>query len=90
MNFSLSSSPANIAKDHSSNEDTNDHVLGEVPIKQEINLIFPDEYIIPQLPQALLQGIEAGALHKFRPHHTNRQVLIDTIAYDLINRYSLL
>ena len=72
------------------NDDMNDGVFGEAPIKQVVNLLFPDEYIIPTLPNALLQDIETGALHKFGPHHTNRQVVIDIITHDLINKYNLL
>ena len=74
----------------STNGDMNDQLLQEVPIEQEMNVFFPNEYIIPTLPNSSLQDIETGALHKFGPHHTDRQVLVDTITYDLINKYSLL
>jgi len=84
------SSPNNVINNALSNEGANDQILEETSVKENINSVFPDEYIIPQLPQSLLQDIEAGALHKFGPHHANRQVLIDTITYDLINKYNLL
>jgi len=64
-------------------------VLEEISIK-EVNVIFPQEYIIPTLPNSLLGDIEAGKLSTFGPHHTNRQVLIDTIAHDLISKYNIL
>ncbi|CAF1408207.1 unnamed protein product [Adineta steineri] len=73
----------------SSNTDIHDQTLDEVSVKENINSIFPAEYVIPQLPPSLLQDIEAGSLHKFGPHHANRQVLIDAITYDLINTYNL-
>ena len=74
----------------STNDDMNDQLLQEVPFEQKMNVFFPNEYIIPTLPNSLLQDIETGALHKFGSHHTNRQVLVDTITYDLISKYSLL
>lgn len=69
---------------------TNDQTLEKPSMQEHINLSFPDQYVIPTLPNALLEDIEAGATHKFAPHHTNRQILIDTIAYDLINNFNLL
>ncbi|CAF1542079.1 unnamed protein product, partial [Adineta steineri] len=90
LNFSsLSSSSDNNTMNTSSNTDIHDQTLDEVSVKENINSIFPAEYVIPQLPPSLLQDIEAGALHKFGPHHANRQVLIDAITYDLINTYNL-
>ncbi|CAF4187904.1 unnamed protein product, partial [Rotaria sordida] len=88
-NFNLSSSPIELRINSSTNDDTNDHVLNEVPVKQGINLFFLDEYIIPTLPNSLFPDIETGALHKFGPHHTNRQILIDIIIHDLVEKYHL-
>jgi hypothetical protein len=51
---------------------------------------FPDQYIIPTLPNSLLKDIESGHLHKFGPHFSNRQILIDTIVHDLIDQHKLL
>ncbi|CAF1513483.1 unnamed protein product, partial [Rotaria sordida] len=68
----------------------NDQILEKSSTKPEINLTFPEQYFIPKLPNVLLEDIEAGAIHKFAPHHTNRQVLIDTIAHDLIKNFNLL
>lgn len=51
---------------------------------------YLDEYVIPALPKDLIEDIEAGALHKFGPHFRNRQILIDTICSDLIERYKIL
>jgi hypothetical protein len=87
---SLSSTSIEAITDLSTNDDMNDQILEEAPNKQELNIFFPDDYIIPTLPDAVLQDIQTGALHKFGPHHTNRQVIIDTITYDLINKYNLL
>ncbi|CAF4010420.1 unnamed protein product, partial [Rotaria sordida] len=67
----------------------NDQILEKSSTKSEINLTFPDQYVIPTLPNALLEDIEADAIHKFAPHHANRQVLIDTIAHDLINNFNI-
>ncbi|CAF4311066.1 unnamed protein product, partial [Rotaria sordida] len=46
-NFNLPSSPIGLRINSSTNDDTNDHTLDEVPVKQEMNLFFLDEYIIP-------------------------------------------
>ncbi|CAF3907275.1 unnamed protein product [Rotaria magnacalcarata] len=73
----------------STNHSMNDPMLEKVSTKREINLSFPDEYINPTLPNTLLEDIDAGAIHKFAPHHTNRQVLIYTIAHDLIKNFNL-
>jgi len=89
-NCNPSSSLVELPINSSTNDDTNEHVLNEAPAKQKMNLLFPDEYIIPTLPNSLLQDIETGALHKFGPHHTNRQILIDIITHDLIEKYQLL
>ncbi|CAF4178244.1 unnamed protein product [Rotaria magnacalcarata] len=73
----------------STNHSMNDPMLEKVSTKREINLSFPDEYINPTLPNTLLEDIDAGAIHKFAPHHTNRQILIYTIAHDLIKNFNL-
>ncbi|CAF1479913.1 unnamed protein product, partial [Rotaria sordida] len=86
-NYNPPSSPIELRINSSTNDDTNDHVLDEVPVKQEMNLFFLDEYIIPTLPNSLLPDIETGALHKFGPHHTNRPILIDIIIHDLVEKY---
>ena len=53
-------------------------------------LHFPDIYTIPPLPNELTKDIEAGILRNFGPHFHGRQILIDTVAYDLIQNYNLL
>ncbi|CAF4060894.1 unnamed protein product [Rotaria sp. Silwood2] len=58
-------------------------------IDADISLAFPDDYKIPLLPSALIKDIEDGILQKFGPHCANRQILIDAIAYDLIDKYNL-
>ncbi|CAF4873582.1 unnamed protein product [Rotaria socialis] len=55
-----------------------------------INIAFPDDYKIPLLPKALIKDIEDGILEKFGPHCANRQILIDAIVYDLLDKYNLL
>ncbi|CAF3714257.1 unnamed protein product, partial [Rotaria sp. Silwood1] len=67
----------------------NDQVFEKSMIKEQSNSFFPDVYTVPTLPSSLLQDIESGALHKFGPHHTSRQILIDIIKHDLINRHNL-
>ncbi|CAF4195511.1 unnamed protein product [Adineta steineri] len=54
-----------------------------------IDVLFPDEYSVPSLPSSLIKDIEDGALYKFGPHYSNRQILIDAISYDLIENYKL-
>lgn len=56
----------------------------------DINIAFPDDYKIPLLPKALIKDIEDGILEKFGPHCANRQILIDAIVYDLLDKYNLL
>lgn len=51
---------------------------------------FPDQYVIPPLPNSLLNDISNGSLNKFGPHFGNRQILIDAIVHDLIDRHKLL
>ncbi|CAF1096533.1 unnamed protein product, partial [Didymodactylos carnosus] len=85
----LPDSPLKSMNKLSTNDCMIDQMLGKATIKQETNLIFPDEHTIPVLPKALVQDIETCLLHKFGPHHTNRQILIDTITHDLIEKYNL-
>ncbi|CAF3517735.1 unnamed protein product [Rotaria socialis] len=59
-------------------------------IAQEKNDLFPDKYVMPPLPNALLKDIQNGALNKFGPHYSNRQILIEAVAYDLIDKYNML
>ncbi|CAF1519519.1 unnamed protein product [Rotaria sp. Silwood1] len=42
-----------------------DQILEKSSTKSEINLTFPDQFSIPTLPNALLQDIEAGAIHNY-------------------------
>ena len=62
----------------------------ESRVSTDINIPFPDDYIIPTLPNGLIKDIEEGTLAKFGPHCSNRQILIDVIAHDLIDKYNLL
>lgn len=55
-----------------------------------MNVSFPIIYTIPSLPSALTKDIEKGKLDKFGPHCSNRQILIDAIAHDLIDNFDLL
>ncbi|CAF1447885.1 unnamed protein product [Adineta steineri] len=64
---------------------TSDQSFDEQMIKQT----FPDKYIIPPLPDAVLKDIEEAALHKFGPHCSNRQILVDAVAHDLISNYKI-
>ncbi|CAF1686023.1 unnamed protein product, partial [Adineta ricciae] len=69
---SSSSSSDNLTMSDLSGLDIHDRTLTELQVQENIHSTFPAEYTIPQLPQSLLQDIEAGALHKFGPHHANR------------------
>ncbi|CAF1430473.1 unnamed protein product [Adineta steineri] len=51
---------------------------------------FPDVYEVPVLPKALLKDIEGGNLKSFGPHCQGRQILIDAVIHDLIEKYNLL
>ncbi|CAF3727024.1 unnamed protein product [Adineta steineri] len=55
-----------------------------------IHELFTDQYNIPSLPNNLIKDIEDGDMIKFDPHFSNRQILIDAVSYDLINKYKLL
>ncbi|CAF1362987.1 unnamed protein product [Adineta steineri] len=66
-------------------QSTSDQSFDEQMIKQT----FPDKYIIPPLPDAVLKDIEEAALHKFGPHCSNRQILVDAVAHDLISNYKI-
>jgi len=89
-NFNSSSSSIESISNHlfneSLNQSTSDQSFDELKIKQT----FPDKYIIPLLPDAVVKDIEEAALHKFGPHCSNRQILIDAVAHDLINNYKVL
>ena len=50
---------------------------------------LPDEYSIPSLPPSLLQDIDRGDLSKFNNHCRNRQILMDTLFFDLTTNYNL-
>lgn len=69
---------------------TNNSISDEFDNGTNVHVPFPDEYDIPPLPNSLIKDIEDGNLNKFGPHYTNRQILIDAISYDLIDKYKLL
>jgi hypothetical protein len=71
-------------------DDMKNDLFDEQQVEEQMNLSFPDKYVVPELPKVLLQDIDTGALHKFAPHHSNRQVLIDIVTHDLIYKYNLL
>ena len=59
-------------------------------IIEDVDELFSRGYVIPSLPQALIKDVEQGILHKFGPHCSNRQILIEAVAFDLIDKYNLL
>lgn len=59
-------------------------------ITEDVDELFSRGYVIPPLPQALIKDVEQGILHKFGPHCSNRQILIEAVAFDLIDKYNLL
>lgn len=75
---------------HSSEESINNSSSDQSLVARDMNICFPDEYTIPSLPRNLMKDIEEGNLSKLGPHFANRQILIDTITHDLINKYNLL
>jgi hypothetical protein len=64
--------------------------MSEQPIEVHVNTVFPEEYIVPTLPQSLMKDIENGLIQKFGPHCSNRQVLIDAVCHDLCSKFNLL
>ena len=50
---------------------------------------LPYEYLIPSLLLSLLKDIGRGDLSKFNNHHRNRQILMDTLFFDLTTKYNL-
>jgi hypothetical protein len=71
--------------------ESNDYAtLDQSQTEQRHSDPFPEKYIIPPLPSSLLKDIDDGSLHKFGPHFSNRQILIETIAHDLIDTHKLL
>ncbi|CAF1483719.1 unnamed protein product, partial [Rotaria sordida] len=91
LSSSSSSSFSESILDRSSNEYINNATseCDQSLIVQEKNVLFPDKYVIPTLPNALLKDIQDGALNKFGPHYSNRQILIESIANDLIDKYNM-
>jgi hypothetical protein len=89
-NANSSSSSLESINDLLPKESVNDLSPDQVLLDRDTNVLFPDEYTIPTLPNSLLKDIEEGALDKFGPHFSNRQVLIDAITYDLVHKYKLL
>jgi hypothetical protein len=89
-NLNSSSSSIESISNHlfskSLDQSTSDQSFDEQKIKQT----FPDKYTIPPLPDAVLKDIEEVALHKFGPHCSNRQILVDAVAHDLISNYKIL
>ena len=91
MNASPPASSATIASTGSAQSTSNNDLASEQSsVEEKNNDRFPAKYVIPPLPNSLLKDIEDGSLNKFGPHFSNRQVLIDTIAHDLIDNHKLL
>ena len=59
------------------------------PDDENLRVPFPFEYVVPSLPASLVKDIETGAIQKFGPHHSNRQILIDIVSHDLVDKYNL-
>lgn len=58
-------------------------------INVETKARLPDEYSISSLPLSLLNDIDRGDLSKFNNHCKNRQILMDTLFFDLTTKYNL-
>lgn len=67
-----------------------DAELNQSVVERKHSDRFPDQYAIPPLPNSLMKDIEDGSLDKFGPHYSNRQILIDAIAHDLIDGHKSL
>ncbi|CAF1460038.1 unnamed protein product, partial [Rotaria sordida] len=52
--------------------------------------VFPNIYVVPDLPPKLQQIIQKGELNEFRSHTNVRRLLLDTIFNHVTNEYSLL
>ncbi|CAF2628893.1 unnamed protein product [Rotaria sp. Silwood2] len=90
-NLNLSSSSSGSISDNVSKEFVNNvtSASDQSLIVQEISGSFPDKYVIPPMPNALAKDIQEGALYKFGPHCSNRQILIECIVDDMISQYNL-
>lgn len=64
-------------------------LIPEESINESLNVPFPIEYVVSSLLSPLLKDIEDGAIQKFGPHRNNRQILIDIVCHDLMNKYNL-
>ncbi len=90
-----SNSPSSIIDTESSTDClpksfTNNSTSDQCDNGANVDIPFPDQYDIPSVPNSLIKDIEDGALNKFGPHYSNRQILIDAITYDLLENYKLL
>ena len=92
LSASSSSSLSELISDHSATEFIHNATseCDQLLMAHERNVLFPDKYVILPLSNALLKDIQDGALNKFGPHYSNRQILIESIANDLINNYNML
>ncbi|CAF0900626.1 unnamed protein product [Didymodactylos carnosus] len=50
---------------------------------------LPEDYRLSSLPASLLKDIDNGDLSKFNNHCKNRQILLDTLFFDLTNNYNI-
>ncbi|CAF3367851.1 unnamed protein product [Rotaria sp. Silwood2] len=83
---SINLSNTNLSSTMSMDNSTTDQVI----IAADVSSSFPDVYEVPILPKALLKNIEAGNLTSFSPHCQGRQILIDAVVHDLVEKYNLL
>ncbi|CAF1056601.1 unnamed protein product [Rotaria magnacalcarata] len=89
QNLNVSSSSSTSVSDHASKSltDSVTSVSDSSLSGSEVTELFPNKYTIPSLPNGLLKDVQDGALAKFGPHCSNRQILIECIVNDLINKY---
>lgn len=89
-NPNLLSSPFESVSTQSSQPPMDEMAYHQSSIARDENVPFPDEYMMPPLPDGLMNDINSGALNKFGPHYSNRQILIDCVVHDLVHKYNLL
>jgi hypothetical protein len=55
----------------------------------ETEIRLPKDYELPPLSNNVRYAIEKGDMSLFGPHSTNRQIIVDTVFDDIIEKYNL-
>ncbi|CAF4228074.1 unnamed protein product [Rotaria sp. Silwood2] len=85
--FDSSCNPDNINEETSMSSKEDDNKENNDDDEESV---FPNIYVVPDLPPKLQQIIQKGELNEFRSHTNVRRLLLDTIFNHVTNEYSLL